>query len=134
MVFGLAPSAMAGGGAGTGTQGFCLDSGDCGTMVLSVNYVNVVDRGGVVVFACGVILPSSDPNFIGVSINRCWVENGDETHDGLQNGNAGPSTATAGGSTTLNDNGNYDVCVSGEAFYIDGARSFSECLAPILTF
>jgi hypothetical protein len=136
MVFGIAPSAMAAGGAGTGTSSFCLDTGDCGTVVLSEQYVNVIGRGGVIEFACGVALPSSDPNFIGVSITRCYVENRSTgtQHDGLQSGNAGPSTATAGGSTTLEDEGFYEVCVEGFGFYIDGERPFSECLSPILTF
>ena len=136
LVMSITPSAFAAGGAGTGMQTFCLDTGDCGTVFLSVNYVNVIERGGVVEFECAVALPSSDPNFIGVSIQRCWVQSwstGTE-HDGLQNGGPGPFTATAGGSTTLEDDSNFDVCVQGEGFYIDGARGFSECLAPILTF
>jgi hypothetical protein len=136
LALGITPNAMAAGGAGTGTQTFCLDSGDCGTLALSVNYVNVIDRGGVVEFSCAVTLPSTDVNFIGVTITRCYVQerSSGTQHDGLQNGNAGPTTATAGGSTTLEDGGDYDVCVEGFAFYIDGERSYSDCLAPILTF
>lgn len=136
LVLSITPSALAAGGAGTGTQTFCLGGGDCGSLVLSVNYVNVVNRGGVVEFTCGVVLPSTDVNFIGVTITRCYVQERSSgiEHDGLQNGNAGPTTATAGGSTTLDDGGDYDVCVEGLAFYIDGERPYSECLAPILTF
>jgi hypothetical protein len=134
LALGIAPQALATGGTGTGTTQFCLDSGDCGTLFLSVNYENVIGRGGVVEWACGVVLPSADPNFIGVSITRCYVSNGSSEHDGLQNGNAGPTTATAGGSTTLDDGGSYDVCVEGYGFYIDGQQAFSECLPPILRF
>jgi hypothetical protein len=134
--FGIVPTATAVGGTGTGTTGFCLDTGDCGTLGLSQQYVNVIDRGGVIAFGCAVTLPSWNVNFIGVSITRCYVRNswtGTE-HDGLQNGNAGPSTATAGGSTTLEDSGAYDICVEGFAFYINGARSFAECLPPLIHF
>jgi hypothetical protein len=139
LVLGITPQAMAAGGAGTGTESFCLEggfAGDCGTVTLSVNYVNVIQRGGVVVFACGVVLPSTDPNFIGVSITRCYVENTNTgtQHDGLMAGNAGPATATAGGSTTLEEDGTYNVCVEGLGLYIDGERHYSACLSPILTF
>jgi hypothetical protein len=130
---------MAAGGAGTGTESFCWDDGipsDCGIVTLSVNYVNVIQRGGVVEFACGVVLPSTDPNFIGVSITRCYVQNASTgtQHDGLMAGNAGPTTATAGGSTTLEDDGTYDVCVEGLGLYLEGERPYSACLSPILTF
>lgn len=136
MALGITPQAMAAGGVGTGTESFCLDNGECGTLILSVDYVNVIGRGGVVEFECGVVLPTSNPNFIGVTITECTATNTwtGTTHYGLQNGNAGPSTATAGGTTTNEDGGYYEVCVEGSAFYVDGAHDFEGCQQPLIDF
>jgi hypothetical protein len=139
LVMSITPSALAAGGAGGGPQSFCFDDGlesECGFVTLTVNYQNVIERGGVVVFSCGVALPSDDPNFIGVSITRCYVTNTETgtQHDGLMAGNAGPTTATAGGSTTLEDSGDYDVCIEGLGLYLTGERPYGLCVSPILTF
>lgn len=127
----ITPQATAATGVSSGAHPFCLDNGDCGTMVLNANYVNVIGRGGAVTWECVVSLPTSatNPNYLAVSITGCTATNLYEgtTHHGLQAGNAGPATATAGGTTTDVDYGYYEVCVEGYAAYIDGPLSFSEC-------
>jgi hypothetical protein len=136
MALSITPQAMAAGGAGGSTTPFCLPNGDCGTLVLNVNYANVIDRGGVVAFECAVVLPSSSVNFIGVTIRECRAENWytGTQHYGLQNGNAGPTTATAGGTTTNEESGWYDVCVEGEAFYVGDTYGFSGCSQDLIHF
>jgi hypothetical protein len=136
MALSVTPNAMAAGGVGSGAQQFCLSNGDCGTLILEVDYANVLDRGGVVAFECGVVLPSTNVNFIGVTITECRAENWytGSQHYGLQNGNAGPTTATAGGTTTDEKFGWYDVCVEGQAFYVDGSHSFSGCSEDLVRF
>jgi hypothetical protein len=136
MALSITPQAMAAGGAGSGLEPFCLSNGDCGTLALEVNYTNILDRGGVVAFECAAVLPSTNVNFIGVTITECRAENWytGTTHYGLQNGNAGPSTATAGGTTTNEEYGWYDVCVEGQAFYVSGSYGFSGCSTDLVRF
>jgi hypothetical protein len=118
-------------GVGAGTSSFCVDTGDCGTLILEVGHAHT-DGTDVVVWACGATFPSSDPDFIGLSITQCKaVERvtGAE-HTGLRTGNAGPATATAGG-FVMDEPGTYGVCVEGEVHYIDGVRSFSACISEL---